>query len=66
MEITEVQAMVENHLKDMILKSFDPKKADTIFTEEGKVRFYYFNACSIDLKKVQVFSICRRHHGYLK
>lgn len=37
MEITEVQAMVENHLKDMILKSFDPKKADTIFTEEGKV-----------------------------
>lgn len=30
--------MVENHLKDMILKSFDPKKADTIFTEEGKVR----------------------------
>lgn len=37
MEITEVQAMVENHLKEMILKSFDPKKADTIFTEEGKV-----------------------------
>ncbi len=37
MEITDVQAMVENHLKDMILKSFDPKKADTIFTEEGKV-----------------------------
>lgn len=32
----EVQAMVENHLKDMIVKSFDPKKADTIFTEEGE------------------------------
>lgn len=29
--------MVENHLKDMILKTFDPKKADTIFTEEGEV-----------------------------
>lgn len=28
--------MVENHLKDMILKTFDPKKADTIFTEEGE------------------------------
>lgn len=39
MEITDVQAMVENHLKDMILKSFDPKKADTIFTEEGKVGY---------------------------
>lgn len=29
--------MVENHLKEMIIKSFDPKKADTIFTEEGEV-----------------------------
>lgn len=37
MKVTEVQAMVENHLKDMILKTFDPKKADTIFTEEGEV-----------------------------
>ena len=27
--------MVENHLKQMILKTFEPKKADTIFTEEG-------------------------------
>jgi negative elongation factor C/D len=35
--VTDVQAMVENHLKDMILKTFDPKKADTIFTEEGEV-----------------------------
>ncbi|XP_052861929.1 negative elongation factor D [Anopheles cruzii] len=33
--VTDVQAMVENHLKDMILKTFDPKKADKIFTEEG-------------------------------
>lgn len=36
MSIQDVQAMVENHLKDMILKTFDPKKADTIFTEEGE------------------------------
>lgn len=35
--VTSVQAMVENHLKDMVLKTFDPKKADTIFTEEGEV-----------------------------
>lgn len=34
--VTTVQAMVENHLKEMILKTFDPKKADTIFTEEGE------------------------------
>lgn len=36
-DVTDVQAMVENHLKDMILRTFDPKKADTIFTEEGEV-----------------------------
>lgn len=35
-KLNEVQAMVENHLKDMILRTFDPKKADTIFTEEGE------------------------------
>lgn len=35
-KVQTVQAMVENHLKEMILKTFDPKKADTIFTEEGE------------------------------
>ena len=39
--ITDVQSMVENHLKEMILKTFDPKKADTIFTEEGEVSLKY-------------------------
>lgn len=29
--------MVERHLQDMILKYFDPKKADSIFTDEGEV-----------------------------
>ncbi|XP_064456256.1 negative elongation factor D-like [Ornithodoros turicata] len=36
MKISEVQALVEDHLKQMILKHFDPKKADTIFTDEGE------------------------------
>lgn len=38
-KVTEVQAMVENNLKDVILKTFDPKKADKIFSEEGEVRY---------------------------
>ena len=38
-KVQAVQAMVENHLKEMILNTFDPKKADTIFTEEGEVSF---------------------------
>ena len=36
-DIKEVQEMVENHLKEMILKHFDPKKADSIFSDEGEV-----------------------------
>lgn len=33
----EVQERVENHLKEIILKCFDPKKADSIFSVEGEV-----------------------------
>lgn len=36
MKITEVQGLVEDHLKQMILKHFDPKKADSIFNDEGE------------------------------
>ncbi|XP_033103841.1 negative elongation factor D-like [Anneissia japonica] len=32
---TEVQQMVEDHLKSLIIKHFDPKKADKIFSDEG-------------------------------
>ena len=38
-DIKDVQEMVENHLKEMILKTFDPKKADSIFSDEGEVLF---------------------------
>lgn len=56
--VTDVQAMVENHLKDMILRTFDPKKADTIFTEEGEV--------SIRISQnifLTNFVLCRHRHG---
>lgn len=43
-----MQAMVENHLKDMILKTFDPKKADTIFTEEGEVSIAFISKTIIN------------------
>ena len=33
----EIQGMVEEHLKSLVLRHFDPKKADLIFTEEGSV-----------------------------
>lgn len=34
MEVDEVQQLVEDHLKQMIIKHFDPKKADRIFSDE--------------------------------
>jgi len=34
-DIGNVQQYVENHLHDMILKTFDPKKADEIFEDES-------------------------------
>lgn len=34
----EIQSLVDGHLKSLILKHFDPAKADLIFTEEGSVR----------------------------
>lgn len=33
--VSDVQLMVEMHLKSLIMKHFDPKKADTIFDSEG-------------------------------
>ncbi|XP_015785499.1 negative elongation factor C/D [Tetranychus urticae] len=35
MKICEVQSLVEDHLKQMIMKRFDPKKADSIFADEA-------------------------------
>lgn len=35
MEVQEVQQLVEDHLKQMIIKHFDPKKADRIFSDEN-------------------------------
>lgn len=38
-EPAQVQERVENHLKSLLIKHFDPQKADSIFTVEGEVRF---------------------------
>jgi len=34
--VEEVQELVEKHLRDLIVKNFDPKKADSIFTSSGQ------------------------------
>ena len=35
MQVAEVQSLVEDHLKQMVIKNFDPKKADSIFSDEA-------------------------------
>ena len=36
-KVPDVEQMVENHLETLIIKHFDPKKADSIFSAEGEV-----------------------------
>lgn len=40
-KVPDVEQMVENHLETLIIKHFDPKKADSIFSAEGEVRTHY-------------------------
>jgi len=39
-KVPDVEQMVENHLETLIIKHFDPKKADSIFSAEGEVRVH--------------------------
>ena len=41
----EIQGIVEEHLKSLVMKHFDPKKADLIFTEEGSVSTCIVHLC---------------------
>lgn len=37
MKIEDVQSLIEDHLKQLVIKHFDPKMADTIFKDESGV-----------------------------
>lgn len=37
MTIVDVQSLIEDHLKQLVIKHFDPKMADTIFKDESGV-----------------------------
>ena len=56
--------MVENHLETLIIKHFDPKKADSIFSAEGEV-----NLSSIILSTLLVFNFLNiqteQDNGYM-
>ena len=50
----DVEQMVENHLETLIIKHFDPKKADSIFSAEGEVRVHYL--CVIKLNALMTLT----------
>lgn len=52
-EPAQVQERVENHLKSLLIKHFDPQKADSIFTVEGEVRDFSLNHEHLVKKKGQ-------------
>lgn len=59
--ISEVQTSVEENLKKMIIKYFDPKKADSIFSDAGVSRQF---ACHFSgFSKLFVFRLSRYQTG---
>lgn len=61
-EPAQVQERVENHLKSLLIKHFDPQKADSIFTVEGEVRDFSLNHEHLVKKKGKPFLMlnCQR------
>ena len=49
-----IERMVEDHVKDLLEEHFDPKKADTIFSEEGDTVKSIFSSPKIQLEGVAV------------
>ena len=63
--------LIEDHLKQLVLRHFDPKKADLIFTEteEGTVRTIddYINmSVEVDINAVLMWCACNQTPSWLE
>jgi negative elongation factor C/D len=63
--VHEVQQMVENHLKNLIMKNFDPKKADTIFNLEGGVPSWLTDMIEHSVWRKMFFKLAEQHPNCL-
>lgn len=63
--VHEVQLMVENHLKNLIMKNFDPKKADSIFTLEGGVPAWLTEMIEHSVWRKMLFKLAEQHPSCL-
>ena len=65
MAVHEVQLIVENHLKTLILKHFDPKKADTIFNLEGGAPIWLTEMIEHSIWRKMLYKLAEQHPNCL-
>lgn len=63
--VENVQLMVENHLKNLIMKHFDPKKADTIFNLETGVPPWLTEMIEHSLWRKMLYKLAEQHPNCL-
>lgn len=63
--VQEVQLMVENHLKNLIMKHFDPKKADTIFNLEGGAPTWLTEMIEHSIWRKMLYKLAEQHPNCL-
>lgn len=63
--VSEVQLMVETHLKSLIMKHFDPKKADTIFDSEGGAPTWLTEMIEHSVWRRMLYKLAEQHPNCL-
>ncbi|KAL5268651.1 hypothetical protein ACHWQZ_G002490 [Mnemiopsis leidyi] len=56
-----IESMVEDHVKDLLEEHFDPKKADTIFSEEGDLPGWLGEMISYPTWRNLFYSLADKH-----
>ncbi len=65
MPVADVQLIVENHLKNLIMKHFDPKKADNIFNLEGGAPSWVSEMIQIQIWRKMLYKLAEQHPNCL-
>ena len=63
--VQDVQLMVENHLRNLIMKHFDPKKADNIFNLEGVVPAWMTEMIEHSIWRQMLYKLAEDHPNCL-
>lgn len=63
--VSDVQLMVEMHLKSLVMKNFDPKKADTIFNLEGGAPAWLTEMIEHGVWRKMLYKLAEQHPNCL-